>query len=137
MAGADIAFEPFNALERLLLAAANKEPGALAAFQAGLLKHDLYAATPKPMPVGALGAGDQVDLITVDAGGMRGIALFTSLERLVDSFPQAGYVQSKGAALLGLVRDKGVVLNFNQPHVIAWTPDAIGRVLDAGKPRLV
>ena len=103
-----------------------------------MLEHDLFAATPKPMPAGALGAGDEVELITVEApGGLTGIALFTSLERLVDTFPQAGYVQAKGSAMLELVKASGVVLNFRQPHSIAWTPEALARVLEAARPRLV
>ena len=134
-AGARV-FIPQNELENLLWAAATGGAEQGARFQAALLEHDLYAATPKPMPHGALGPSDKVDLITVDAGGVRGIAVFTSLERLADSFPEAGYVQSNGAALLNLIRSQGVVLNFRQPHAVAWTAEAIGRVLDAAKPRL-
>ncbi len=130
-------FIPVNELENLLWAAATGGAKQGAAFQAAMLEHDLYAATPKPMPAGALGPTDKIDLITVDAGGMRGIAIFTSLERLADTFPQAGYVQSKGSALLELVKAQGVVLNFRSPHSVAWTPEALGRVLDAARPRLV
>jgi hypothetical protein len=130
-------FIPVNELENLLWAAATGGADQGARFQAALLESDLYAATPKPMPAGALGPNDQVDLITVDAGGVRGVALFTSLERLVDTFPNAGYVQSKGSALLGLVRAQGVVLNFRQPHAVAWSAEAIGKLLDATRPRLV
>jgi hypothetical protein len=130
-------FIPQNELENLLWAAATGGAEQGARFQAALLEHDLYAATPKPMQHGTLAGMEKVDLITVDAGGVRGIAVFTSLERLADSFPSAGYVQTKGSVLLEVIRRQGVVLNFNQPHAVAWTPEAIGRVLDAAKPRLV
>ena len=130
-------FIPMNELENLLWAAATGGAKQGAAFQAALLEHDLYAATPKPMAHGTLEGMEKVDLVTVEAGGVRGIAVFSSLERLADTFPDGGYIQANGAALLNLVRAQGVVLNFRQPHAVAWTPEAIGRVLDAAKPRLV
>ena len=130
-------FIPVNELENLLWAAATGGAEQGARFQAALLEHDLYAATPKPMMHGTLQGMEKVDLITVDAGGVRGIAVFTSLERLADSFPKAGYVQSEGRVLLEVVRAQGVVLNFGQMHTVAWTPQALARVLDAAKPRLV
>ena len=129
-------FIPQNELENLLWAAATGGPAQGARFQAALLENDLYAATPKPLAHGTLAGMEKVDLVTVEAGGVRGIAVFTSLERLGDTFPNGGYIQVKGAALLEVIRAQGVVLNFNQPHAVAWTPDAIGKVLDAAKPRL-
>lgn len=130
-------FMPANELENLLWAAATGGAAQGARFQAALLTSDLYAATPKPMQHGSLAGMEKVDLVTVEAGGVRGIAVFTSLERLADTFPNGGYIQTKGQTLLEVIRAKGVVLNFNQPHAVAWTPEAIGKVLDAAKPRLV
>ena len=137
MAAQGRVFIPQNELENLLWAAATGGADQGARFQAAMLEHDLYAATPKPLMHGTLDGMEKVDLITVDAGGVRGIAVFTSLERLADSFPKAGYVQTNGRALLEVIRHQGVVLNFNQPHAVAWSAEAIGRVLDAAGPRLV
>jgi type III secretion system (T3SS) SseB-like protein len=133
----DTEFEPFNDLERKLLKAATGGPRDGAAFESAMLIETLYAATPRPLAEGALGAGDKVDLLQPTLpDGTRATALFTSLERLAATFPEGGYVGAPGRAMLGLVGAAAVVVNPGHPHAIAWYPDAVQTLLRRPKLEL-
>lgn len=131
-------FEPENELERILVAAA-RDPALRPEFQTALLKAELYAATPQRPASSAAGsrvleADEKVSMLTVvDAQGAHIPAVFTSLRRLASAFGEGvGFVSMEGAVLLGLLCEKGAVLNPTSPYRVHWTPEQLCALL--GKP---
>ncbi len=127
------AFEPLNALERLLVAAATGGAEQRAAFEAALPDHPLWAV---PMPR-ANDADDVLRLRTVTAkeGGRPATALFTAAERAAEVMgPDADAVSWPGRDLLQTVRQNPAVLNPGQLYGVRWGPDAIAALLGQPNP---
>lgn len=118
-------FQPLNRLEEMLVAAAH-DPGQRGAFHDRLLASTLYAASPDlPASRGmALPPGMRaLRLVQAkDADGERLPVLFTAQARLVEAFGNAiGFFAADGERMIGLVADRGALLNPGFGYGVRWT----------------
>jgi type III secretion system (T3SS) SseB-like protein len=133
------AFEPLNELELLLMGAANATPNMRAAFEAAILDHELFAASPQKLSSGEARPGDPIQLLSVAMPDHTpATALFTAGERAAVFFgDNVSIVSLKGRTLLAMVRRDAVILNPGSAFGVTWTPDAVTALLGLPAERIV
>lgn len=130
------AFQPVNALEACLVAAAGGDRTQQLAFERRLPDETLYVATPDAMPEGqrVLDVATPVRLMSIALNdGRRATAVFTAPERILTAFGEGtGCLGLPGRTLFEMIRADPAVLNPGQPYGVVWEPDVLSGL--AGLP---
>lgn len=119
-------FEPVNALERLLIAAAT-DPDARDAFIQAFLTSEVFLSPAGDPPAdGSLGD----IIVSHQPNGTPAAALFTARERLVEVVGPQGRVWGwNGRKAFEALRGKTVHLNPNLTPQVVWGPEDIAAIL--------
>src|SRR4051794_11923246 len=111
-------FEPLNALERALMAAAT-DPAARQAFTRALLESDLFISPAGEPP--ADGGIDQLAISRLEQGETP--CVFTARERLAEVLgPDAAVRGMPGRELLPQLRVRGAHINPNLDYGVVYSP---------------
>lgn len=124
------AFEPLNALEQLLVAAARGGADQRAAFEAAVPDHPLWA-----VQLAAPGGAADVVRLRTETGpdGRPATAVFTARERALEALgPDADAVSWPGRDLLAAIQENPAVLNPGLGYGVRWDAAAIAGLL--GRP---
>ncbi|MFO1012876.1 MAG: enhanced serine sensitivity protein SseB C-terminal domain-containing protein [Caulobacteraceae bacterium] len=122
-------FEPINALERLLVAAAT-DAKARPAFVGAFLQSEVFLS-----PAGDPPSEDELGPIVVAnlANGETAAAVFTARERLFEVVgPDARVAALTGRELLEQARGEAVQVNPGLSPSVVWSPDDIEQILGPG-----
>ena len=124
-------FEPLNALERMLIAAAT-EPSARTAFIQAMLETDLYCS-----PAGDVAQGAPIGPMVVAylEDGQQAAALFTAPERLREVVGADARILARiGRALLEELGANPIQLNPNLVPSVIWSAEDIDEILAGPGP---
>lgn len=144
MAGAGT-FEPVNRVEEELVAAATGDRDQQKAFERFILDETLYVATPNPRPEGTFVAetGTSLDLMTIGLDdGRTATPVFTSPQRIYETFGEVGSVGIQGRVLFEMIRANPAWLNPGHAYGVVWEPETLSgligmpveRTLEAATP---
>jgi SseB protein N-terminal domain len=121
-------FQPVNMVEKQLVAAAIGNSDQQKAFEKFILDETLYFATPEVHPEGniTLQVDTSIQLLnaTLD-DGRQAAAVFTSPQRVGETFGEVGYMGLQGRTLFEMIRAKPAVLNPGQTYCVVWEPSAM------------
>ena len=133
------AFEPLNMVERQLVAAATGGPEQQKAFERFILDETLYVATPEvpaQEDVTVVQEGTSINILHVPLNdGRQATAVFTSPQRVGQTFGQVGYMGIQGRALFDMVGANPALLNPGQAYGVLWEPEAMAAMLGMSIPR--
>lgn len=125
-------FEPVNRVEEQLVAAATGDAAQQKAFERFILDETLYAATPEARPEGTFvaEAGTTLDLITITLDdGRTATPLFTSPQRIYETFGEVGSVGIRGRVLFEMIRANPALLNPGQAYGVLWEPETLSGLI--------
>ena len=135
------AFTPVNMIERQLVAAANGDHEQQKAFEKFILDETLYVATPETPAedrVIVTEADTTLNFLTVAlTDGRQATAVFTSIQRVAETFGNVGYAGFQGRALFEIVRASPAVLNPGQTYGVVWEPESLAAMLGLPSQRVV
>jgi hypothetical protein len=133
-------FEAVNMVEQQLVAAANGNVDQQRAFEKFIVDETLYVATPEVSSEGmvTLQADTKVQLLNVQLNdGRQAAAVFTSPQRVGETFGEVGYMGIQGRALFEMIRSQPAVLNPGQLYGVVWEPDSMTAMLGLPIERVV
>ena len=133
-------FEATNMVEQQLVAAANGSLDQQRAFEKFIVDETLFVATPEVHPEGmvTLQADTKVQLFNVQLNdGRQAAAVFTSPQRVGETFGEVGYMGIKGRTLFEMIRAQPAVLNPGQPYGVVWEPESMAAMLGLPRERVV
>jgi hypothetical protein len=126
-------FEPLNALERALMAAAT-DPSARAAFTQALLQSELYISPAGDQP--ADGGIGQLVISHLEQGDTP--CVFTAPERIAAAVGAGAAVRGMpGRALFEELRIRGVHINPNCDFGVVYSPADVAEILDGVRQEVV
>jgi SseB protein C-terminal domain/SseB protein N-terminal domain len=133
-------FQPVNMVEKQLVAAAIGNSDQQKAFEKFILDETLYFATPEVHPEGniTLQVDTSIQLLnaTLD-DGRQAAAVFTSPQRVGETFGEVGYMGLQGRTLFEMIRAKPAVLNPGQTYCVVWEPSAMAAMLGLPMERTI
>lgn len=133
-------FEPVNMVEQQLVAAASGDAGQQRAFERFILDETLYVATPEVQPEGTvtLKENTTVQLMNVPLNdGRQAMAVFTSPQRVAETFGDVGYMGIQGRILFEMIRGGPALLNPGQAYGVVWEPESMDAMLGLAVQRTV
>lgn len=133
-------FQPMNMVEQQLIAAANGNKDQQKAFEKFVLDETLYVATPEPHPeaIITIQADTQIQILNVPLNdGRQAAAVFTSPQRVGETFGEVGYFGIQGRALFEIIRAQPAVLNPGQSYGVVWEPENMAAMLGLPMERIV
>jgi len=133
-------FVPVNRVEEQLVAAATGNAAQQKAFERFILDETLYAATPEARPEGTFvaEAGTSLDLITITLDdGRIATPLFTSPQRIYETFGEVGSIGIQGRVLFEMIRANPTWLNPGHAYGVLWEPETLSGLIDLPVERVL